>query len=205
MANLQDWWRTKPDGFRYLIYSIPISIFSTLIWEWFIRPGAALLPLAMDFISIFYQGAVNESYARAVVGHEGALIYTALSMLSNITIILALNYSLSRADHRHRIVAIMQLWTFVFIMFSMVMASIGTILAANTRHAHYEYQRAMLLVSPVLSDDQRYQITRLWARVLTKEDYEKVMAKINETLTEVERSVNATLSELRAQQERLGN
>jgi hypothetical protein len=163
------------------VYPVIASVIASIL----VLLAPAVASYLLTFSAHFWTGAIDEAYRHAVEFDSYMLV--SLQQFIALACGMIVNwFALLRLLRGRRILplgvlpVILSHTTTILSLMLLVMflASIG--LDARSAEAHGTYERRMMVLAPVFSNDERNRLIAVWGDVQTKSAYDALMAQMEE-------------------------
>jgi len=159
------------------------SIVASFLFALFFQPiVTAISNVTVSTIGVFYTGYVDRLYYNAVQNPADQLIYMVFSVITGLPMVifvaLVLTGLLRRvADQTQRRISRMLTIILPFMLTPLLIIVAGPEVSLN---ANATFQRRLLALTPVITEDERKELLGEWAMVNSKANYLQINTRLEE-------------------------
>jgi hypothetical protein len=166
--------------------SVVGSIVASFLFALFFQPiVTAISNVTVSTIGVFYTGYVDRLYYDAVQNPADQLIYMVFAIIGGLPLVIliatALTASMRRTEGqtRRRIARMLNI-VLPFMMIALLILVAGPEVSVKPNAT---FQRRLLALTPVITEDERKIVLGEWAMVDSKEGYLRINTRLEELAT----------------------
>jgi hypothetical protein len=174
----------NPIDRRTFWLSVGTSIVASCLFAIFFQPILTVTSnLIVSTIGFFYGGYVDRLYSQAVQSPGDRLIYAVFGIIAGTPIIVLISLGLSNLTRRFTRPTARQTGRLISTVFAVIMIIPLAILIAGPSvsiRANATFQRRLMALTPVISDQERKELLGTWAMINSKAEYENINTQMED-------------------------
>jgi predicted PurR-regulated permease PerM len=168
--------------------TVVTSIVASILFAIFFQPILTWISnVIVSAIGVFYSGYVDSLYFKAAQNPADYVIYTLFAFIAGFPVVALVSLAIISFTEpwlrrTQRFISTSVISTSLAIGFGVILIPFFIIIAgpAVSIRANATFQRRLMALTPVISDEERKELLGKWAMVSSKVDFENINTQIEE-------------------------